>query len=94
MHLEFSLVIICLQQSALSFLKFMFICYVLVSLNLMHLQCSLMLVCGGPAAEHCVEFSFDCVAEILKKSCPLISALMLSSLTCTTSATNLPLASK
>lgn len=71
-----------------------FICYILVSLNVMHLQCSLTLVCGGPAAEHCVELSFDCVAEILKKSCPLISALMLSLLTCTASATNLPLASK
>ncbi len=60
----------------------------------MRLQCSLTLVHGDPAAEHCVEFSFDCVAVILKKSCLLISALMLSSLTCTASATNLPLASK
>lgn len=71
-----------------------FVSYVPVPLNSMLLQCSLMLVCRVPAAEHCFELSFDCVAEILKKSCPLISDLMLSSLTCTASATNFPLASK
>ncbi len=83
MHLKFWLVSVCLHQSVL-----------FVQLMVASLASFNAFAVFSDAAEHCVEFSFDCVAVILKKSCLLISALMLSSLTCTASATNLPLASK
>lgn len=94
-HLKFSLVNVCLHQSALWFLNSCLhhVCQPLRSC-VFEFNAFAVLVFGDPAAEHCVEFPFDCVAEILKKSCPLILALMLSSLTFTASATNLPLASK